>query len=201
MWVSLWSLAILLFTVHVRGYWLPWFANVLIVEDTLRPADLIAVFAGNQGNRASHAAELYKRGLAPRVLVTGELTASSIEIYYHKRVTGAELSAKVLMDQGVPQNAVIVIPKGTSTYEEAQAIKQLMEGRGYHSVIAVSSPYHMRRVRATMSHLLRSTDLQVQYSPEKSGDFEAGEWWTREKDLIEVTNEYFKLAYYYLALF
>ncbi len=184
-----------------RAIWLPWIAKNLIVEDALRSADLIAVFAGTYEDRAAHAAQLYRQGLAPRVLVTGELTSKVIELFYNRRVTGAELSAKVLIDAGVPKKAVIVIPKGTSTYEEGEAIKQFMEAHGYRSVIAVSSPYHMRRVRATLKRLLEQTKIQVQYSPEKGSGFEAENWWKREKDLIDVTNEYLKLAYYHLALF
>lgn len=183
-----------------RTVWLPWIAQNLIVEDRLRPADLIVVFAGDEG-RAKHALRLYREGLAGRILVAGELTLKGTELFCHKRVTDADLNAKVLTDAGIAENAVAVIRRGTSTYEEGEIMKAFMKKNGYYSVIAVSSPYHMRRVRATLSHLLQGTRISVQYSPAHETDFSASEWWRREKDLIHVTNEYIKLAYYQLALF
>ncbi|MBI4488599.1 MAG: YdcF family protein [Deltaproteobacteria bacterium] len=200
-WSLFCGVAAIFLVAQSRTIWLPWIAKNLIVEDALRPADLIVVFAGSHEERASHAARLFHQGLAPRILVTGELTSKVIELFYHQRVTGAELSAKVLTDTRVPKSAVVVIPKGTSTYEEGEAIKQFMETHGYRSVIAVSSPYHMRRVRATLKRLLQGKQIEVRYSPEKGSGVEVKNWWKMEKDLVEVTNEYLKLAYYHLALF
>jgi uncharacterized SAM-binding protein YcdF (DUF218 family) len=175
-------------------------ARNLIVEDKLHSSDLIAVFAAEE-ERAKHAAQLYRDGLAPRVLTTGEAIAKGVEFLCHKRVTGAELMAKMLSDNGVPKSSIVVIPQGTSTYEEGEAIKALMDTHGYRSLIAVSSPYHMRRVRATLSHIFEGSRISVQYSPARDSNVNILEWWRHERDLIDVTNEYIKLAYYHLALF
>lgn len=201
LWFLLGGVGFIFLAMLSRAIWLPSIAKNLVVEDALRRADLIVVFAGADGERAKHAAHLYQKGLAPRVILTGGMTSKVIELFYNQRVTGAELSAKVLIDAGVPKKAVIVIPKGTSTYEEGEAISSFMKNHGYRSVIAVSSPYHMRRVRATLERLLGRTQIEVQYSAEKGSGFDVENWWKREKDLIEVTNEYLKLAYYHLALF
>jgi uncharacterized SAM-binding protein YcdF (DUF218 family) len=192
--------ALIFLAVSARSVWLPLIAQNLIVEDQLHSSELISVFAADE-ERARHAARLYREGLAPRILTTGELIPKAIEIFCHKRVTGAELMAKVLTDNRVPNSAIIVSPWGTSTYEEGEAIKAFMKTHGYRSLIAVSSPYHMRRVRATLSHILEGTGISVQYSPARNGDFNVLEWWRHERDLINVTNEYIKLAYYHLALF
>jgi uncharacterized SAM-binding protein YcdF (DUF218 family) len=186
--------------VESRAIWLTLIAQNLVVEDQLHYSDLIAVFASEE-ERARHAARLYREGFAPRVLTTGEMIAKGIELFCHKRVTDAELMAKILADNGVPQNAVIVIPRGTSTFEEGEAIKAFMGRHGYRSLIAVSSPYHMRRVRATLSHFFQGTAVVVQYSPAQDPDFDPSKWWRYEKSLIYVTNEYLKLWYYHIALF
>jgi uncharacterized SAM-binding protein YcdF (DUF218 family) len=198
--IALGIVAVIVFVVQSRALWLPWIAQNLVVEDKLAPSDVIAVFAAEEA-RGRHAAELYRRELAPRVLTTGELVSKAVLLFCGKPVTGAEFMAKVLGDEGVPNDAVVAIPRGTSTYEEAEAVKAFMTGHGYRSLIAVSSPYHMRRVRATLSHILEGTAVSVQYSPARNGDFKIREWWRHERDLINVTNEYIKLAYYHLALF
>lgn len=199
-WFLSGSVGVLLVASLSSALWLPWIAFNLVVEDQLRPADLIVVFAAKK-ERTRHAARLYQKGLSPRILVTGGQTLRSVEVFCHKKVTGAELSAKILTGAGVPESAVVVIPRGTSTYEEGEAIKAFMENKGYRSAIAVSSSYHMRRVRATLDHLFRKTEIKMQYSAAEGTDFRPKEWWRREKDLIHVTNEYLKLAYYHIALF
>jgi uncharacterized SAM-binding protein YcdF (DUF218 family) len=200
LWFLIGGLPLLLLVVQSRTIWLTLIAQNLVVEDQLHSSDLIAVFAAEE-ERAKHAARLYREGIAPRVLTTGEAIVKGIEFFCHKRVTGAELMAKMLDDNGVPKSAVIAISRGTSTYEEGEAIKAFMETHGYRSLIAVSSPYHMRRVRATLSHILEGTGVSVQYSPVRNNDVNILEWWRHERDLIDVTNEYIKLAYYHLALF
>jgi uncharacterized SAM-binding protein YcdF (DUF218 family) len=149
---------LLLVALQSRTIWLPWIAQNLIVDDRLRPADVMVIFAAREA-RAKHAARLYQEGLAPRILVTGGLTSTETELFCHERVTGARLSAKMLTDSGIPASAVIVLPHGTSTWVEAL------------------------------------------YSPAKETGFKVSEWWRREHGLIQVTNEYLKLAYYHLALF
>lgn len=189
-----------LLVIQSRTIWLPWIAQNLIVEDRLRPADSIVVF-GAEEERARHAAKLYQEGLAARILVTGGLTLKGAKVFCHQQMTGADLSAKVLIDAGVPKNAVIVIPEGTSTYEEGEVVNAFMKMHGYRSVIAVSSPYHMRRVRATLSRLVQGTRVAIQYSPAQGTGSSASDWWRREDDVINVTNEYLKLAYYHLSRF
>jgi uncharacterized SAM-binding protein YcdF (DUF218 family) len=93
---------------------------------------------------------------------------------------------------------VIVIPRGTSTEEGSD--QSLHKTHGYRSLIAVSSPYHMRRRRGLFT-LFQGTAVVVQYSPAQDADFDASQWWRHEKSLIDVTNEYLKLAYYHIALF
>jgi uncharacterized SAM-binding protein YcdF (DUF218 family) len=195
-------LAVGLLVLAVGGHrlWLPGIAEYLIVDDTPTSADVIAVFAGGRGERARHAAELYRRGLAPRILATGGETSYDIWTMCERRVTGAEITAKLLRDAGVPDGAVAVIPRGTSTYEEADVIRDYLTSHGYRAVIAVSSEYHTRRVSATLRHHLRSGNVAVQISPAWTPEFTPTEWWRGEHSLLFVASEYEKLIYYYLAL-
>jgi uncharacterized SAM-binding protein YcdF (DUF218 family) len=200
LWFLIGSLTLIILAVESHTIWLTSVAQNLIIKDELRPSDLITVFAAEE-ERARHAARLYRRGFAPRIVTTGEAIPRGVEFFCHMKVTDAGLTAKILADSGVPENQIIVIPRGTSTFEEGEAIKDFMQRNGYRSLIAVSSPYHMRRVRATLSHLFQGTAVAVQYSPAQDDDFDASQWWRHEKSVINVTNEYLKLAYYHIALF
>jgi uncharacterized SAM-binding protein YcdF (DUF218 family) len=170
LWITLGILGLTVIVVQSRTLWLPWIAQNLVVEDTLAPSDVIAVFAAEEA-RGKHAADLYRRDFAPRVVTTGELISKSGYFICGQRVTGARFMAMVLADEGVPNGAVVAIPRGTSTYEEAQAMKSFMTDNGYHSLIAVSSPYHMRRVRASLSRILKGSGITVRYSPARNDRF------------------------------
>src|SRR5438034_5394469 len=48
--------------------------TALVVEDAVKPADAIVVLAGGIPAREAAAAALYRQGLAPRVVVSNQLT-------------------------------------------------------------------------------------------------------------------------------
>lgn len=200
LWILCAAVGVVFLALQTRSLWLPWIAGRLVVADPVRPADVIAVFATGE-ERARHAARLYHSRVAPVILATGGVPIKSLEAVCEKRVTGAELTAALLVEDGVPRSAIRIVPEGTSTYEEGEAIRRFVLENGYRSIIVVSSPYHMRRVRDTMRHLLRGTAVAARLSPAEDGEFNINEWWLHERDFIRVANEYMKLAYYHVMLF
>lgn len=193
--------ALVLVLVLTRAVWLPWIAQRLVIEDEPARAELLFVFAGAPEERGIHAARLYQQGVAPRILVTGQGVSRDIAYFCGRQVTKAELTAKAIETAGVPPSVIHVLPQGTSTYEESEALKTYMLDHGFNTVVVVSSPYHMRRVRATLRHVLRGTTIRVGYSPAQPSRFRVAGWWTRERDTLLVFSEYLKLLYYYVARF
>jgi uncharacterized SAM-binding protein YcdF (DUF218 family) len=198
--VGLVFVALIALAALTPGVWLPVIARFLVVDESLDAADVIAVFAGGRGERAEHAARLFQRRLASTILVTGGEVSGEIALFCGQRITGADLSARRLRLAGIPDSAVVVIPKGTSTYEEAAVVRDYLKARGHRSVIAVSSAYHMRRVRATLQHQLEADRTVVRVSAADTPDFQPRHWWRNERGLLLVTHEYLKLAYYQLHL-
>ncbi len=185
--------------VVTRVQWLPAVAAFLVVDEPLQPADVIAVFAGGGGERTTHAAALFRAGLAPKILLTGGEATRAVEAVCGERVTGAELGARLLVREGIPRDALVIVPRGSSTYEEAALVGEFLARGGHRSVIAVSSAYHMRRVAASLDHQVRGGG-RVQLSAAPTRDFDPRAWWRDEHGLLLVTHEYLKLAYYHLAL-
>ena len=93
------------------------------------------VFAG----RLDHAALLYEQGRAERVLVLGAGQPGD-------RFTEAEAGAAYLIDKGLPEDAIIPVPKGHTTFESFQAAAPVMEKAGLQSAFLVSDPWHNARV-------------------------------------------------------
>ena len=93
------------------------------------------VFAG----RLDHAALLYEQGRAGSVLVLGGGQPGD-------RFTEAEAGRTYLIEKGVPQDAILPVPKGHTTYESLRAAAPVMREAGMDSAFLVSDPWHNARV-------------------------------------------------------
>lgn len=111
----------------------------------LEPADAIVVFgAALHANgpsptlrlRTLHAAELYRRGLAPRIVCSGAVGD-----------TGSEPAAMaaLLREQGVPQDAIVLDEDGVTTRATITNLAQL-GGGAWRKILAVSSTFHVYRI-------------------------------------------------------
>jgi len=136
----------------------------LLVNDKLQPADVVIALGGDADlDRLEMAVELYHEGLAEALIIT-ETTATAY--------TGQQVSlylrnqAEVL---GVPENAIFITEvDATSTWDEARAVRKLMLRNGWTSCIAVTDPYHTRRVKIAFSQDFKPHDLNVSvvYTPD-----------------------------------
>jgi uncharacterized SAM-binding protein YcdF (DUF218 family) len=130
-------------------------------EDPLQKADAIFVFAGKYIERPLEAADLYKDGYAPRIVVTrATLDQATFELQ-RRRVripTEYDLTAEMLEQVGVPDSA-LVSPRfiHDNTAEEARTLRELTLQHGWRRVIVVSSKYHLRRVSLAVRRQLRGT--------------------------------------------
>ena len=85
--------------------------------------------------RTRHAYELWKRGLAPKILCTGGIGAYP--------PAESVVQEQLLTGWGVPASAIIKEEKSTSTWENAKFGAPLLPAGA--QVIAVSDPYHLWR--------------------------------------------------------
>ena len=141
-------------------------------QDQSRPADAIVVMGAAQWNgrpspvlqaRLDHALDLYRRGLAPVVVVTGGKQPAD-------RFTEAGVSARFLTDHGVPADAVLQETRGRTSWEELQTVAALMNGRSARRVLLVSDPYHQRRIVGMARDLgLQALSSPTRTSPEPFG--------------------------------
>ena len=104
--------------------------------------------------RLNHALLLYLRGLAPYILTTGG--AGGDPTY-----TEGEVGRAYLTEHGVPSEAILVEPEGSTTAESLDAAVEIMRRMNLHSCLVVSDGYHIYRVK----RLLESQHIQVYGSP------------------------------------
>jgi uncharacterized SAM-binding protein YcdF (DUF218 family) len=166
-----------------RGPILRFAGETWVVEDPLDRADAIIVLSDDNfyADRATHAADLYRHGMAPVVVASGRRLRPYAGI--------AELMEHDLIERGVPKDKIVRISHNAeNTREEAQALAQQALERKWRSVIVVTSNYHTRRARYIFLHVFPA-QTQVRVSGAQDGDFDPQHWWQSRKSLKEFTRE------------
>lgn len=137
---------------------------------TLEPADLIFVLGSHDLRVAGHAADLFPRGLAPRVVLSGGLGRLTHEKWTRSE---AEMFAEVLHARGVPDSACLLETRSTNTGENIQFTRQLLARRGLkvQSIIAVQKPYMERRAFATIRQQWPEVAVRVSSPPLEFADY------------------------------
>lgn len=92
-----------------------------------------------QADRLVFAADLYRQGKAPLVLVSGGSAG-------HQRPEAREM-ADILAVMGIPGRAMVLEELSRNTYENAYYGAQLLQQRGIERVLLVTSAFHMERAR------------------------------------------------------
>jgi uncharacterized SAM-binding protein YcdF (DUF218 family) len=183
----------ILFLTHQT--WLTAAGDFLVARDELRPADAIVVLAGNSPYRSQHAADLYRRGLAARVIISNEAVSS-----HGMQTTWLELRARGVVELDIPDEAIVPIEAvSDSTSEEAEFSRDLMLRHGWRSAILVTDPFHMRRASMIFRKAFEPAGLSVAASPAEGSKYGVASWWHDRNGIMRVAQEYLKFGYY-LAL-
>lgn len=138
----------------VVGYFSVTFFQVISTARTddaaggdVAPAEAIIVLGAAQYDgvpspvlraRLDHALELYNRGLAPVIAVTGGRQLGD-------RFTEATAGYDYLRDRGVPDSALRREVHGRTTFESLRATSTFLHDEGIEDVILVSDGYHSKR--------------------------------------------------------
>jgi uncharacterized SAM-binding protein YcdF (DUF218 family) len=142
-----------------------------VVNEPAVQADVIVVLGDDNyaGDRAAHAAELYRAGLAPQVVASGR------ELRPYAGI--AEMIEHDLESHGVPAASIVKFShRGTNTREEAEALRGLMASRGWRRVLMVTSEYHARRARFIFGRVF-PPGVTVRVSAAPDTEFDPSHWW------------------------
>ena len=114
-----------------------------------QPADMIFVLGSNDLRVADRAAGLFLAGLAPRLVISGNVGVLSKDVF--KRTEAEELAERAI-GKGVPATAIILETAATNTGENVVFTRRLLERLGIaaDSAICVQKPFMERRTWATI---------------------------------------------------
>jgi uncharacterized SAM-binding protein YcdF (DUF218 family) len=125
-------------------------AAVLIWEqnDQAQPASAIVVLGAAQyvgrpspvlRARLDHAIALWRRKLAPLIIVTGGTGRGDT-------TSEAAVSQRYAIKRGVPASAILLETEGRTTSESMEGVAALMGQQSRRDVLLVSDPFHMLRL-------------------------------------------------------
>lgn len=115
--------------------------------DETRRADCVVVLGAGTwegevspvfAERLRHAAELYRAGLAPKIILTGGLDPRNT-------VTDAEAARRWLVREGISGDDIYMEEKSRYTHENFIYAGEIMEREGLRDALIVSDPLHMKR--------------------------------------------------------
>lgn len=118
-------------------------------RDMARPADAIVVlgaaqYAGRPSPvlkaRLDHAVQLWKRGLASFLVVTGGRGPGDT-------TSEADVGRRYAIRAGVAESAILLENKGRTTTASIEAVARIMNEKHLKEAILVSDPFHMLRLQ------------------------------------------------------
>jgi uncharacterized SAM-binding protein YcdF (DUF218 family) len=176
----------------------------LAAEDPLAKADAIFVFAGTRAERPLEAFDLWKEGWAPRVVVTRAVAEQAMSIVERRGIrveSDVELNRTVLLQLGMPPS-VLIIPNRIhdNTAEEAQTLRQLIARNRWHTVILVTSKYHLRRAWLAAKRETGDLDVRLIRRGSRYDSATPDRWWRRRADIRFLLSEVPKLVAYEAGL-
>jgi len=142
-----------------------------VVDEPAAQSDALIVLGDDNytADRAFHAAELFREGVAPVVVASGRMLRQNVSI--------AEVMEHDLESFGVPAASIVKLThRAQNTREEAGEAARLIQTRGWKRGMVVTSNYHARRARFIFGRVLPST-VTLRVSGARDSDFDPSRWW------------------------
>ncbi|HVF45905.1 MAG TPA: YdcF family protein [Pyrinomonadaceae bacterium] len=179
-------------------------AEALVVSEELGRADALVVLAGSSAyvERTARAAELYREGRAPLVILTNDGQLSGWSNESQSNPTFVERARGELVRGGVPAERIEALPRRVgSTHDEAVLLREYAGGRHLRSLLVVTSGYHSRRALWTFRRAFEGSGVGVGVSKVEPGlqTPAPGTWWLSPRGWQSVAGEYVKMVYYRLS--
>lgn len=171
------------------------------VNETPVRSDYILPLAGDK-HRLIKAAELYRQGNAPTILVSLAYDPPPDHLKRLEwamgfpRYTKIEYARRLYAELGIPDAPLEPFGHGhISTVEEAEALRAHLKGRAV-GLLIVTSPSHARRAKMIFEHEL--PDCRITLVSTEDGRF-ADDWWKVQRDAQLVVMEFAKTLHYLLG--
>lgn len=156
------------------------------LHQPLERADVLLVLGSNDLRIPLYASTLYKKGLAPIIVVSGGIAHTNDLLKTSWEGTEAEKFSQVLRENGVPDHSIIKEEQAKNLGENFTLSRKLLEHNqiSFQTAIIVTKPFVERRAFSAAQHWWPDKKVVIS-SPDLSFDTYANEVITKE-DLINL---------------
>jgi len=178
-------------------------AEALVTNPAPAQADAMLVLAGSStfAERTHQAAQLFKEGRAPKIILTNDNQESGWSTELQTNPLYVQRAASELKSCGVPEEKIEIVPETvSSTRDEAARVREYAASSGLHSILVVTSAYQLRRARWTFDQMFVGSGVSISLSSVPPGEQTPRPltWWLHRRGWRMVAGEYVKLAYYFI---
>jgi uncharacterized SAM-binding protein YcdF (DUF218 family) len=152
-------------------------AESWVVDEPSEHADALVVLSDDNfyADRATHAAQLFREGVAPTVVASGRRLRPNAGI--------SELMEHDLIERGVPREKIVRLSHDAdSTREEAASVAKLAQEKHWKSIVVVTSNYHTRRARYIFGRVFPAA-VTVKVASARDGSFDPERWWEKRESI------------------
>ena len=154
------------------------YAGFFTVHTAHKGADAIVVLSGTVETRIPGAADLYRQGYGPRILITEQRPVNALSEQIH---CSNSQKARALLELLQVNCEVTRVPslKGgaTSTWDEAYDLRDWAQQHRYRRIIIVSDNFHTRRALYAFKKIFKATGIAVEAAGAPNDCFSEDDWW------------------------
>jgi uncharacterized SAM-binding protein YcdF (DUF218 family) len=171
----------------------------LVAVDPLAPSDAIFVLDGMTPAREVEAAMLYRRGLAPVVVLSRARDPLPAARPLAGEPGPQERAARALEHAGVPRRAIVRLDRTVeNTRQELSTDFEYARAHGLGRVILVTSLEHSRRVRIIWNSRHQAT-VPALIHPTPYDPFDPQNWWRSRRSLEHGLHELIGIVHFWVG--
>jgi len=161
----------------------------------IQPADLIFVFGGPETVKAKRAVELYKAGLAPKIIFTGDTQRDLVKFTHQSE---SDRDAEIAIAAGVPEEDLFIERRSINTPENVRFALEILNRREPFPTrfILVNLPWYLLRATNTFLTYWRNAPIaatSIQRVNAGSEQFTAESYFQSRRGLEYIVFEYLKM--------
>lgn len=148
------------------------------------PSDALVLLLGGDADRARKAAELFRLGYAPLIVMCSD--------------PDTETNRQTLLTAGVPERAIRVLGPVDDTHDEALQVREFVRAHRLDRITLVTTSYHTARSRWVFGRALRDRGVEVHTAASRSEEYDEANWYWTSRGRSTYARELAKFAYYRL---
>ncbi len=164
--------------------------DYLSEEDSLEKADFIFVFGNRTYFRIDKAIEVYKKGFAPKLIISG-----NAPIYSQDNTSEAAWLRQHAIEEGIPEESIIVEEKSLTLADNVKRSLDLLDKMEFqfNSIILVNHGFSQRRGWCYFKKFLPNSVKLIRVNSNAASTYTKEGWYTSYESIRVIINEFMKM--------